>query len=164
MLPLLSFHRTVLEDIHDPTTNDLLVIARGLGLRRIVCNLLKLYDSPQNLVLLVNATPEEEVAVESAVASVVASRRPSVASTDGALPEPPRTPQIPEPPRTPQIQAAMAEEPEADVDVSPSSSSQAPPKIRHKTSYSVQSLDPPKVRSEKDWSSRLSLSIPGSFF
>ncbi|KAL1679123.1 hypothetical protein EV122DRAFT_263999 [Schizophyllum commune] len=60
MLPLLSFHRTVLEDIHDPTTNDLLVIARGLGLRRIVCNLLKLYDSPQNLVLLVNATPEEE--------------------------------------------------------------------------------------------------------
>lgn len=107
---------------------------------------------------------EEEVAVESAVASVVASRRPSVASTDGALPEPPRTPQIPEPPRTPQIQAAMAEEPEADVDVSPSSSSQAPPKIRHKTSYSVQSLDPPKVRSEKDWSSRLSLSIPGSFF
>ena len=60
MLPLLSFHRTVLEDIHDPTTNDLLVIARGLGLRRIVCNLLKLYDSPQNLVLLVNATSEEE--------------------------------------------------------------------------------------------------------
>ena len=60
MLPLLSFHRTVLEDIHDPTTNDLLVIARGLGLRRIVCNLLKLYDSPQNLVLLVNASPEEE--------------------------------------------------------------------------------------------------------
>ncbi|KAL1747983.1 hypothetical protein HDZ31DRAFT_79987 [Schizophyllum fasciatum] len=60
MLPLLSFHRTVLEEIHEPTTNDLLVIARGLGLRRIVCNLLKLYDSPQNLVLLVNATTEEE--------------------------------------------------------------------------------------------------------
>ncbi|TRM61018.1 hypothetical protein BD626DRAFT_88683 [Schizophyllum amplum] len=60
MLPLLSFHKSILEQIHDPSTNDLLVIARGLGMRRIVSNLLKLYDSPQNLVLLVNATPEEE--------------------------------------------------------------------------------------------------------
>lgn len=58
--PLLPFHRDILERIHDPATSDFLVIARGLGLRRILCTLMKIYDSPQNLVLLVNATQEEE--------------------------------------------------------------------------------------------------------
>lgn len=57
---LLPFHKEILERIHDPATSDLLVIARGLGLRRIVCTLMKIYDSPQSLILLVNATQEEE--------------------------------------------------------------------------------------------------------
>ncbi|KAG5637597.1 hypothetical protein H0H81_003988 [Sphagnurus paluster] len=35
-------------------------MARGLGLRRIICTLMKIYDSPRSLVLLINATPEEE--------------------------------------------------------------------------------------------------------
>jgi DNA excision repair protein ERCC-4 len=60
MSALLPFHKDILERIHDPATSDLLVIARGLGLRRIVCTLMKIYDSPQSLVLLVNATQEEE--------------------------------------------------------------------------------------------------------
>jgi DNA excision repair protein ERCC-4 len=60
MSTLLPFHKAVLERIHDPSTSDLLVLARGLGLRRIVCTLMKIYDTPQNLVLLVNATQEEE--------------------------------------------------------------------------------------------------------
>ncbi|KAF8060702.1 hypothetical protein FPV67DRAFT_1511184 [Lyophyllum atratum] len=60
MSTLLPFHKAILERIHDPATSDLLILARGLGLRRIVCTLMKIYDSPQNLVLLVNATPEEE--------------------------------------------------------------------------------------------------------
>ncbi|KAG6917271.1 hypothetical protein DXG01_003219 [Tephrocybe rancida] len=60
MSTLLSFHKVILEKIHDPATSDLVVLARGLGLRRIICTLMKIYDSPQNLVLLVNATPEEE--------------------------------------------------------------------------------------------------------
>lgn len=60
MSALLPYHKGILEHIHDPATSDLLVIARGLGLRRIVCTLMKIYDSPQSLVLLVNATPEEE--------------------------------------------------------------------------------------------------------
>ncbi|TFY75345.1 hypothetical protein EWM64_g8667 [Hericium alpestre] len=59
-LELLPFHRTILEDIHDPATSDLVILARGLGLRRILCTLMQIYDSPQNLVLLVNAMPEEE--------------------------------------------------------------------------------------------------------
>lgn len=63
MSSLLPFHKTILENIHDPATSDLLVLARGLGLRRIICTLLKVYDSPANLVLLVNATPEEESAI-----------------------------------------------------------------------------------------------------
>jgi DNA excision repair protein ERCC-4 len=60
MSALLPYQKDILERIHDPATSDLLVIARGLGLRQIVCTLMKIYDSPQSLVLLVNATQEEE--------------------------------------------------------------------------------------------------------
>ncbi|KAJ7458574.1 hypothetical protein FB451DRAFT_1273486 [Mycena latifolia] len=60
MSALLPFHKTILERIHDPSTSDLLILARGLGLRRIVCTLMKIYDAKENLVLLVNATAEEE--------------------------------------------------------------------------------------------------------
>jgi DNA excision repair protein ERCC-4 len=63
MATLLPFHKSILERIHDPLTNDLLILARGLGLRRLLCTLMKIYDSPQNLVLLVNASPEEESAI-----------------------------------------------------------------------------------------------------
>lgn len=63
MSTLLPFHKSILERIHDPLTSDLLILARGLGLRRIICTLMKIYDSPQNLVLLVNATQEEEPAI-----------------------------------------------------------------------------------------------------
>ncbi|KAK7042132.1 ERCC4 domain-containing protein [Favolaschia claudopus] len=60
MSSLLPFHRAILERIHDPTTSDLLILARGLGLRRIICTMMKVYDTPGSTVLLVNATPEEE--------------------------------------------------------------------------------------------------------
>ena len=60
MSTLLPFHKKILEDIHDPATSEVLVIARGLGMRRIICTLMKIYDSPKNLLLLVNATQDEE--------------------------------------------------------------------------------------------------------
>ncbi|KAI0353441.1 hypothetical protein OH77DRAFT_1522621 [Trametes cingulata] len=63
MSVLLPFHKSILEKIHDPATSELVLLARGLGLRRIVCKLLQIYDSPNNLVLLVNATQEEEAAI-----------------------------------------------------------------------------------------------------
>lgn len=63
MSMLLPFHKSILEKIHDPSTSELLLIARGLGLRRIVCKLLQIYDSPRNLILLVNASSEEEAAI-----------------------------------------------------------------------------------------------------
>ncbi|KAG8220668.1 hypothetical protein J3R82DRAFT_2951 [Butyriboletus roseoflavus] len=75
--PLLTFHKEILEEIHDPSTSDLLVLARGLGLRRIICTLLKIYDSPQNLVLLVNATPEEEIAVGEEL-GIMGCRKPGL--------------------------------------------------------------------------------------
>ena len=59
MTTLLPFHTSILERISDPKSNDLLVLARGLGLRRIICTLLKIYDTPTNLILLLNASPEE---------------------------------------------------------------------------------------------------------
>ena len=60
MTTLLPFHTSILERISDPKSNNLLILARGLGLRRIICTLLKIYDAPTNLVLLLNASLEEE--------------------------------------------------------------------------------------------------------
>ncbi|KAK7040936.1 DNA repair protein RAD16 [Paramarasmius palmivorus] len=77
MSTILPFHETILSEIHDPATSDLLVLARGLGLRRIICTLLKIYDSPQNLVLLVNATPEEETEIGEEL-GIMGCRKPGL--------------------------------------------------------------------------------------
>ena len=63
MSTLLPFHTKILNEIHDPSTSELVVLARGLGLRRILCTLMKIYNSPESLVLLVNATNEEETEI-----------------------------------------------------------------------------------------------------
>jgi DNA excision repair protein ERCC-4 len=60
---LLPFHLTILEEIHDPSNSQLVLLARGLGLRKIVCTLMQIYDQSTNLVLLVNASPDEEAAI-----------------------------------------------------------------------------------------------------
>lgn len=77
MSTLLPFHKTILEKIHDPATSDLLILARGLGLRRIITTLMKIYDSPQNLVLLINATPEEESAIGEEL-GIMGCRKPGL--------------------------------------------------------------------------------------
>ena len=77
MSTLLPFHKNILEKIHDPATSDLIILARGLGLRRIICTLLKIYDSPQNLVLLINATPEEESAIGEEL-GIMGCRKPGL--------------------------------------------------------------------------------------
>lgn len=77
MSTLLSFHKSILEEIHDPATSDLLILARGLGLRRIICTLMKIYDSNKNLVLLVNATQEEESAIGEEL-GIMGCRRPGL--------------------------------------------------------------------------------------
>jgi hypothetical protein len=78
--PLLRFHKSIIRDIAGPEEDDLLVLAKGLGLRRvsaivgpptfprsgikvwfvlqIICNLMKLYDGERNLVLLVRLRAE----------------------------------------------------------------------------------------------------------
>ena len=59
---LLPYHRAILERLvpEDDQLRDLLVIsAPGLGLRRVVTTLLRVYYSPQHLVLLLNAEPRD---------------------------------------------------------------------------------------------------------
>ena len=73
---LLPFQKHVLDTIHDPASSDLLILAKGLGLRKIVCTLLKIYDGPQNLVLLVNATEEEDAIGEEL--GVMGCRKPGL--------------------------------------------------------------------------------------
>lgn len=77
MSALLPFHRTILEKLHDPATSELLILARGLGLRRIVCRLLQIYDSPTNLIFLVNASQEEESAIGEEL-GIMGCRRPGL--------------------------------------------------------------------------------------
>lgn len=78
---LLPFQRSLLAEIHDPTSSELVLVARGLGLRKIVCTLLQIYDGPQNLVLLVNATPEEEKGIGSEL-GVMGVRNPGLRIVD----------------------------------------------------------------------------------
>jgi len=77
MSTLLPFHKAILEEIYDPATSDLLVLARGLGLRRIICTLMRIYDSNKNLVLLVNASPGEESAIGEEL-GITGCRRPGL--------------------------------------------------------------------------------------
>ena len=59
---LLPYQRSILETMSatTPGSDGLLIIARGLGLRAILTGLLRLYARPENMVLLINATEEEE--------------------------------------------------------------------------------------------------------
>src|ERR1700675_3381336 len=75
MSTLLPFHKSILEAIHDPS--------RGLGLRRVVCTLMKIYDSPQNLVVLVNPSQEEEPAIGEEL-GIMGCRKPGLRIIGGA--------------------------------------------------------------------------------
>ncbi|GJE89027.1 DNA repair protein [Phanerochaete sordida] len=81
MSTLLAFHKAILEKIHDPSTSELLLIARGLGLRRLLCKLLQIYDSPQNLIILVNASSEEAAAIGEEL-GVLGCRKPGLRLVD----------------------------------------------------------------------------------
>ncbi|CAK5275661.1 unnamed protein product [Mycena citricolor] len=85
MSALLQFHKTILSDIHDPTTNDLTIMARGLGLRRILCTLMKIYNSPGTLILLVNASPEEEAEIGEEL-GIMGCRNPGLRVIDHETP------------------------------------------------------------------------------
>jgi DNA excision repair protein ERCC-4 len=77
MATLLPFHKSIIQSIHDPNTSDLVILARGLGLRRIVCTLMKIYNTSENLVLLVNTSPEEDSSI-GAELGVMGCRKPGL--------------------------------------------------------------------------------------
>ncbi|WVQ62983.1 uncharacterized protein L199_001132 [Kwoniella botswanensis] len=62
-IPYLSFHKTLIRQICRPQQDDLVILAKGLGLRRIVCALLKTYDRKEDLVLVVGTTPADEAGI-----------------------------------------------------------------------------------------------------
>ena len=58
---LLPFQQSIISTFSAPVNADgLLIIARGLGLRTIVCELLRQHQGTRDLVLILNATEEEE--------------------------------------------------------------------------------------------------------
>jgi DNA excision repair protein ERCC-4 len=74
---LLPFHISITDKLCDPANNDLLLLARGLGLQRIICKLLQIYDSPRNLVLLVNASQGEENSIGEEL-GILGCRKPGL--------------------------------------------------------------------------------------
>lgn len=59
---LLPFHRSVLRQLVPPDEEDndaLIVMSPGLGIRRVLSTLLRVFSSPNNLVLILNATPQD---------------------------------------------------------------------------------------------------------
>jgi DNA excision repair protein ERCC-4 len=77
MSVLLPVHKSIIDKLCDPSNNDLLLLARGLGLQRIICKLLQIYDSPHNLVLIVNASPGEENGIGEEL-GILGCRRPGL--------------------------------------------------------------------------------------
>ncbi|KAL7412836.1 hypothetical protein BDY24DRAFT_352173 [Mrakia frigida] len=74
---LLPFVKEIIQEIAPPENDDLFIIAKGLGLRKIVATLLKIYDGPTKLVLLINATPDEEAGLGELL-STMGVRRPGL--------------------------------------------------------------------------------------
>ncbi|KAL7419755.1 DNA repair protein RAD16 [Cryptotrichosporon argae] len=62
-IPYLNYHKAIIREICRPQKDDLLIIAKGLGMRRIVCALLKTYDRKEDLVIVVNASPSDEAGI-----------------------------------------------------------------------------------------------------
>lgn len=66
---LLPFHISIIRNLiplNDEPLDEgdaLTILARGLGLRSIIAAVLKIYDGPRNLVVVVNATPDEEASL-----------------------------------------------------------------------------------------------------
>lgn len=59
---LLPYQQKILEQLAGPSpdSDGLLLLARGLGMRSILCSFLETFAEEESLVVVVNATPEEE--------------------------------------------------------------------------------------------------------
>jgi hypothetical protein len=64
-LPL-EFHRHILEELL--SEDGLLILSRGLGLRRIICALLRIYSNKESLVILLNASGHELSCIKEEIA------------------------------------------------------------------------------------------------
>src|SRR4051794_35192979 len=62
---LLDFQRTILHDVLEE--DGLLILGRGLGLRRIVSAMLSMFMDPGSFVLLVNSTQAEDDALQNEI-------------------------------------------------------------------------------------------------
>lgn len=60
--PLLPYQQKILTQLTspEPESDGLLLLARGLGIRTILCAFLETFMEEQSLVVVVNATSEEE--------------------------------------------------------------------------------------------------------
>ncbi|GAA6001947.1 hypothetical protein JCM5350_006498, partial [Sporobolomyces pararoseus] len=59
LLVMLGYQKEILSELTSGP-DSMVIMARGLGLRGVVTTFLKIYDMPEKLVFLLNATPDEE--------------------------------------------------------------------------------------------------------
>ncbi|GJJ13082.1 hypothetical protein Clacol_007332 [Clathrus columnatus] len=67
---LLPYLLNLLKKLSDPNDSSLTILARGLGLRKLICALLKTFNIPNTLIFLVNATPEEENGIRESLSMI----------------------------------------------------------------------------------------------
>ncbi|KAG9075269.1 hypothetical protein FRC06_010186, partial [Ceratobasidium sp. 370] len=80
-LDLLPYQRTIISECLDPSSSDLVILARGLGLRKLVCSLLRIYDNSKSLVLLINCDADEDTAIGEQL-GVMGARHPGLRILD----------------------------------------------------------------------------------
>src|SRR5690242_745873 len=69
---LLEYQKQILLELVEE--DGLLVISRGLGLRRVICSLLKIYSQRKNLVILLNTNSKEELSIKEELAEIGVSK------------------------------------------------------------------------------------------
>ncbi|KDN53411.1 hypothetical protein K437DRAFT_265777 [Tilletiaria anomala UBC 951] len=65
------------DDEEEDDGNSLVILAKGLGMRRIISTILKIYDAPTNLIVVINATSEEEEGIGEEL-TTLGVRRPGL--------------------------------------------------------------------------------------
>ncbi|CAG8758984.1 7545_t:CDS:1, partial [Acaulospora morrowiae] len=65
---MLEYQRKILEELF--AEDGLLLMSRGLGLRRIICSILKTYSQEAHLVILLNSPASEEISIKEELAKM----------------------------------------------------------------------------------------------
>ena len=86
-LPLAPLQVPILRQLSDPARDSLLILARGLGLHRLVISFLHAYCTSKTLVLVINATDYERSAYTAMLEELEPACPPKVVTAEMSVAE-----------------------------------------------------------------------------